>query len=154
MDSEIQSQFVYDSIIIKNIPFDYPEEGFVDKLFPQLGLVSPYAFNYHRDKNDRVFRGFAFANFKTADEAQIAVDKLNNYELGGRRLRVELKKKKLSAEEEQRQRLTRQSKGQVQSAQSTETMSMILEILNPALRPRIIYREPSIPIPQSGIMSI
>jgi RNA recognition motif-containing protein len=71
--------------------------------------VSPYAFNYHRNKSDRAFHGLAFANFNASHEAQAAVDLLNNYELDGRRLRVELKKR-LPAEEEQRQRLARQSR--------------------------------------------
>ena len=100
MDSETQSELIDTAIVIKNIPFSYPEEDFVSKLFPQLGLVPPYAFNYHRNKSDRAFHGLAFANFNTADEAQAAVDVLNNYELDRRRLRVELKKR-LPAEEEQ-----------------------------------------------------
>lgn len=97
------------AIVIKNIPFAYPEEDFLSRLFPQLGLVPPYAFNYHRNKSDRAFHGLAFANFNASHEAQAAVDILNNYELEGRRLRVELKKR-LPAEEEQRQRLARQSR--------------------------------------------
>lgn len=97
------------AIVIKNIPFGYPEEDFLSRLFPQLGLVPPYAFNYHRNKSDRAFHGLAFANFNASHEAQAAVDILNNYELEGRRLRVELKKR-LPAEEEQRQRLARQSR--------------------------------------------
>ena len=112
MDSDTQSELIDTAIVIKNIPFNYPEEDFVGKLFPQLGLVPPYAFNYHRNKSDRAFHGLAFANFNTANEAQAAVDGLNNYELDRRRLRVELKKR-LPAEEEQRQRLARQSKRQL-----------------------------------------
>jgi RNA recognition motif-containing protein len=122
-----------------------------------LGLVSPYAFNYHRNKSDHAFHGLAFANFNTADDAQTAVDKLNNYELDRRRLRVELKKR-LPAEEEQRQRLGRQSNQQLThqmtpsttAAQSVEARLTALDILNPALQPRIIYREPPTLIPQTG----
>jgi RNA recognition motif-containing protein len=166
MDSEIQSQFIDTAIAIKNIPFHYPEEDFVNKLFPQLGLVPPYAFNYHRNKSDRIFHGLAFANFNTSNATQAAVDALNNYELNGRRLRVELKKR-LSAEEEQRQRLARQSKQlthqiipplrclsqpmmeqRVQSSQSPE------HIGNPALRPYIVYQRPPTPTSQIGITSL
>ena len=170
MDPETQSELIDTAIVIKNIPFSYPEEDFVSKLFPQLGLVPPYAFNYHRNKSDRAFHGLAFANFNTAHEAQAAVDVLNNFELDRRRLRVELKKR-LPAEEEQRQRLARQSKRQlthqttppmgfqqqsmmgqeVQSPQPVEAMPMVLDILNPALRPRIVYRGPPTPTPQTGI---
>ena len=62
MDSETQSEIIDTAIVIKNIPFGYPEEDFVGKLFPSLGLVPPYAFNYHRNKSDRAFHGLAFAN--------------------------------------------------------------------------------------------
>src|SRR5271169_7152924 len=102
-ESQSSEQLIDTAIVIKNIPFAYPEEDFLNKLFPRLGLVPPYAFNYHRNKSDRAFHGLAFANFNTAHEAQAAVDVLNNYELDRRRLRVELKKK-LPAEEE-RQKL-------------------------------------------------
>jgi RNA recognition motif-containing protein len=153
MDSETPSEFIDTAIAIKNIPYNYPEKDFVYKLFPQFGLVSPHAFNYHRNNSGRSFRGLAFANFYTANDAKNAVDKLNYYELDGRQLRVELKRK-LPPEEEVRQRLTRQSRGQVQSAQPVNTMPMNLEILNPALRPRIIHRRPSTPILQTGNISI
>ena len=98
---------------------------------------------------------------------------LNNYELDRRRLRVELKKR-LPAEEEQRQRLARQSKRQLthqttppsgfhqqsimgqegQTTQTVDTMTMTLDTLNPALRPRIVYRGPPTPTPQTGNASI
>ena len=169
----MQSELIDTAIVIKNIPFSYPEEDFVGKLFPQLGLVPPYAFNYHRNRSDRAFHGLAFANFNTADDAQAAVDVLNNYELDRRRLRVELKKR-LPAEEEQRQRLARQSKRQltqqttpptgfqqpsimgqeVQSPQLVEAMPLVLDTLNPSLRPRIVYRGPPTPTPQTGNMPI
>jgi RNA recognition motif-containing protein len=172
MDPETQTELIDTAIVIKNIPFSYPEEDFVSILFPQLGLVPPYAFNYHRNKSDRAFHGLAFANFNTANEAQAAVDVLNNYELDRRRLRVELKKR-LPAEEEQRQRLARQSKRQlthqttppagfqlqpmmgqeVQSPQPVEAIPTGHD-LNPALRPRIVYQGPPTPTPQAGIAFI
>ena len=153
MDSETQSEVIDTAIAIKNIPYSYPEEDFVNKLFPQLGLISPYSFNYHRSKSDRGFRGLAFGNFHTANDAQNAVDKLNNYELDGRPLWVELKRR-LSPEEEERQRLARLSKRQVKSARPVEARSINLDILNPVLRPRIICRRPSTPILETGNISL
>jgi RNA recognition motif-containing protein len=166
MDLETQSEVIDTAIVIKNIPFAYPEEDFLNKLFSQLGLVPPHAFNYHRNKIDRVFHGLAFANFNTSNAAQAAIDVLNNYELEGRRLRVELKKR-LSAEEEQRQRLARQSKQQLalptrvlsqsmmeQKVQSSESLE---HIQNPALRPCIVYQRPptpTTPTTQTGITSL
>ena len=96
----------------KNIPFGFPEEDFKTQLFAQLRLVPPYAFNYHRNKSDGTFHGLAFANFNAPYEAQAAVDALNNFKLEGRRLRVEVKKR-LPMEEEERQRLARQSRRQL-----------------------------------------
>jgi RNA recognition motif-containing protein len=165
MDPDTQNELIDTAIVIKNIPFSYPEEDFVGKLFPQLRLVPPHAFNYHRNKSDRMFRGLAFANFNTANEAQAAIDGLNNYELYGRRLRVELKKR-LSAEEEQRQRLARQSKRQLahqttsstgfleQTIQSSQSMEDIPTNLNPALRPRIIHQEYSTPTSEIGVTTL
>jgi RNA recognition motif-containing protein len=156
--SESETDLIDTAIVIKNIPFGYPEEDFVNKLFPQLGLVPPYAFNYHRNKSDRAFHGLAFANFNAPHEAQAAVDTMNNYELDRRRLRVELKKR-LPAEEEQRQRLARQSRRQLpqtqispltQETQPAESMPMASDILDPQLRPRIVFREPQTPSPSTG----
>jgi RNA recognition motif-containing protein len=169
-------EIIETAIVIKNIPFSYPEDDFLQKLFPQLGLVPPYAFNYHRNKVDRAFHGLAFANFQNASEAQKAVDVLNNYELERRRLRVELKKK-LPAEEEQRQRLARQSRRQQLSTTATAGLGTAfgaltigsgggsagiqdvgydgapsaMDYLDPAIRPHIVYR-PTHTTPQSGRM--
>jgi RNA recognition motif-containing protein len=165
------TELIDTAIVIKNIPFGYHEEDFVNKLFPQLGLTPPYAFNYHRNKSDHAFHGLAFANFNASHEAQAAVDVLNNFELDRRRLRVELKKR-LPAEEEQRQRLARQSRRQIPNesipistdtsrtptatshSQPLESMPMSGDILDPLLRPRIVYQqEPSTPNPSTGMFS-
>ena len=112
------------AIVIKNIPFTYPEDSFLNKLFPDLNLTPPYAFNYHRNRTDGSFHGLAFANFTNPNEALEAVNVLNNFELERRRLRVELKKR-LSPEEEQRQRIERQARRQVQGQQVQQSPSQI-----------------------------
>jgi RNA recognition motif-containing protein len=149
-------EIIETAIVIKNIPFSYPEEDFLQKVFPHLGLVPPYAFNYHRNKDDGAFHGLAFANFQNANEAQKAVDVLNNYELGRRRLRVELKKK-LPAEEEQRQRLARQSRRQVLATATAglgvqelgfDPTALSMVNLDPSIR--IVYRHIE-STPQTGI---
>ena len=171
MAPEESTDIIDTAIVIKNIPFGYPEEGFVTTLFPQMGLIPPYAFNYHRNKSDRAFHGLAFANFNAPQEAQAAVDTLNNFELEGRRLRVELKKR-LPAEEEQRQRLARQSRRQLTQPSpivppvnvfgrttpvpiepQTQQLELPLasDILEPQLRPRIVFREATTPTPEAGI---
>lgn len=55
-----------------------------------MEVPAAYAFNYHFDNG--VFRGLAFANYRTPDEAEIVVNTINGLEIGGRKLRVEYKK--------------------------------------------------------------
>ena len=145
MDTEEQSELIDTAIVIKNIPYQYPEEDFINKLFPELRLVPPYVFNYHRNKSSPAFQGLAFANFNTSDDARAAVDKLNNFELERRRLRVELKRR-LPAGEEQRKRLAKRSNQQI-----TAQMN---DILDPALRPCVVYPGPPTPTPQTGTTNI
>lgn len=55
-----------------------------------MDVPAAYAFNYHFDNG--VFRGLAFANYRTAEETEIVVNTINGLEIGGRKLRVEYKK--------------------------------------------------------------
>jgi len=142
-DDVTANQLIATAIIIKNIPYSYPEGDFVTKLFPLLRLNFLYAFNYHRNKKDNSFHGLAFANFKSSTDAQAAIEALNNYELKGRILQVELKKR-LPVEENMKKELARQAKNQ-QSSQ------MFRDILNPLLRPVVVFLEPSTtPTVQNG----
>ena len=159
--SDSRSDLIDTAIVIKNIPFGYPEDDFLNKLLPELGLVLPYAFNYHRNRTDGAFRGLAFANFTHPHEAQAAVDVLNNYELEGRRLRVELKKR-LSAEEEQRKRLARQSRRsvapQMQFLSGTplagESIHLGGDFLDPQFKPRLVPREATSPTVPAGMNTV
>lgn len=58
----------------------------------------PYAFNYHFDQG--VFRGLAFANFRSGEEADAVVAALNGFDVSGRKLRVEYKKVLQAGEKE------------------------------------------------------
>lgn len=55
-----------------------------------MDVPAAYAFNYHFDNG--VFRGLAFANYRTSEETEIVVNTINGLEIGGRKLRVEYKK--------------------------------------------------------------
>lgn len=55
-----------------------------------MNIPTAYAFNYHFDNG--VFRGLAFANYKTPEETEIVVNAVNGLDIGGRKLRVEYKK--------------------------------------------------------------
>ena len=150
------------AIVIKNIPFQYPEDDFTTKLFPELGLVPPYAFNYHRNKTGRLFRGLAFANFNAPHEAQAAVDALNNFRLETRPLLVELKKRLPAADEEQRRPTRRYGQlwhensflttlqGGVRHGGVVEGQQAGFEALDPAVRPQIISLVPVVETPPTG----
>lgn len=55
-----------------------------------MNVPTAYALNYHFDNG--VFRGLAFANYKTPEEAEIVINTLNGLDISGRKLRVEYKK--------------------------------------------------------------
>lgn len=99
------------AIVIKNIPFAVKKEQLV-QLMTEMGLPLPYAFNYHFDNG--VFRGLAFANFTTPDETALVITALNNYELLGRKLRVEYKKMLPQAERDRIEERKRRERGQLQ----------------------------------------
>jgi len=67
-----------------------------------LDIPRPYAFNYHFDNG--VFRGLAFANYRTPEETDLVVSALNGYEVAGRKLRVEYKRVLPAAEREAKER--------------------------------------------------
>jgi len=115
--TESTDKIFNDSIIIKNIPLSYPEEDF-KQLFLQLGIPSPWSFNYHYTKEYGIFRGLAFANFRHPFGAQKAICVLNNYVLQGRKLVVELKKK-ISAEGEWQKMLARMENSSPALTEST-----------------------------------
>ncbi|KAL1917829.1 uncharacterized protein VTP21DRAFT_3663 [Calcarisporiella thermophila] len=84
-----QVEVIPTAIVIKNIPFSLKRDALLAYM-SQLDIPKPYAFNYHFDNG--VFRGLAFANFRTMDETAQVVQILNGCEVGGRKLRVEYKK--------------------------------------------------------------
>lgn len=63
-----------------------------------LSIPMPYAFNYHYDQGQ--FRGLAFANFRSPEEADAVVAALNGFDVSGRKLRVEYKKVLQAGEKE------------------------------------------------------
>lgn len=89
------------AIVIKNINFNLQKEDLL-RTIESLGAPLPYAFNYHMDQG--VFRGLAFANFRSPLEADAVVAALNGYDVGGRKLRVEYKKVLQAGEKERIER--------------------------------------------------
>lgn len=99
------------AIVIKNIPFNVRKEV-LQQLMAELQLPQPYAFNYHFDNG--VFRGLAFANFSSAEETRQVIAVLNQYDVHGRKLRVEYKKMLPEHERERIEREKRQKRGQLE----------------------------------------
>ncbi|CAG8558954.1 26509_t:CDS:2, partial [Racocetra persica] len=89
------------AIVIKNIPFSIKRDALLATL-NALDIPRPYAFNYHFDNG--VFRGLAFANYRTPEETDLVVSALNGYEVSGRKLRVEYKRVLPAAEREAKER--------------------------------------------------
>lgn len=77
------------AIVVKNIPFSVKKEQLL-QIIEELRIPMPYAFNYHFDQG--IFRGLAFANFRSSEEADAVVAALNGFDVAGRKLRVEYKK--------------------------------------------------------------
>ncbi|KAK9765017.1 Peptidyl-prolyl cis-trans isomerase pin4 [Basidiobolus ranarum] len=77
------------AVVIKNIPFSIKRDALL-KSMVELDIPKPYAFNYHYDNG--VFRGLAFANFKTPEETDYVISTLNGFDIGGRKLKVEYKR--------------------------------------------------------------
>ncbi|WAQ92160.1 hypothetical protein PtA15_16A66 [Puccinia triticina] len=94
---EAEDDIIPTAIVIKNIPFSVRREQLL-AIIEDLMIPLPYAFNYHFDNG--VFRGLAFANFRSASEADAAVAGLNGFDISGRKLRVEYKKVLQAGEKE------------------------------------------------------
>ncbi|KAG0263902.1 hypothetical protein BG011_007856 [Mortierella polycephala] len=88
------------AIVIKNIPFAVKRDALL-QILDGLDIPKPYAFNYHFDNG--IFRGLAFANYRTAEETDIVVNAVNGLDVSGRKLRVEFKKVMPAAEQEKRE---------------------------------------------------
>ncbi|KAL1835476.1 hypothetical protein VTK73DRAFT_5613 [Phialemonium thermophilum] len=105
------SDLIPTAIVIKNIPFNIRKETLTN-LMTDMCLPQPYAFNYHFDQG--VFRGLAFANFQSAEDTAIVIDKMNGLEVQGRKLRVEYKKMLPEHERERIEREKREKRGQLE----------------------------------------
>lgn len=92
--TDLENDIIPTAIIIKNIPLDW-KAGRVLHLMDRMKLPSPGALTFMYDifKN---FRGMAFANFASSEEAQHVIQKLNYQWVAGsgRPLNVQHKRKR------------------------------------------------------------
>ncbi len=96
-DLPIDDEVIPTAIVIKNIPFSIKRDQLLG-LMEELTIPMPYAFNYHFDQG--MFRGLAFANFRSPEEADAVVAALNGFDVSGRKLKVEYKKVLQAGEKE------------------------------------------------------
>ncbi len=78
-------------LYIGNLSFDVTEEQ-LRELFSQVGTIKEIALPMERGSNRP--RGFGFVVMSTPTEAQKAIDMLNEHELNGRRIVVNLARAK------------------------------------------------------------
>ncbi|KAJ1914809.1 Peptidyl-prolyl cis-trans isomerase pin4 [Tieghemiomyces parasiticus] len=84
------------AVVIKNIDFTIKREVLLQTI-AMMDIPMPYALNYHYEGG--LFRGLAFANFRTPEETMVVIAHLNGLDLAGRKLKVEYKRM-LSADAE------------------------------------------------------
>jgi RNA recognition motif-containing protein len=72
-------------LYVGNLPYDTGEQD-LQALFGEAGAVE--SVNVMRDMATGRARGFAFVEMASDEDAQKAIDKFNDYQLGGRNLTV------------------------------------------------------------------
>ncbi len=80
------------SVFVGNIPYEATEEKLRD-IFSQVGPVLSFKLIYDRESGRP--KGFAFCEYRDEETAMSAMGSLNGYEIGGRPLRVEVKKSRV-----------------------------------------------------------
>ncbi|KAI8900037.1 hypothetical protein BC833DRAFT_583420 [Globomyces pollinis-pini] len=74
------------TIFVGNIPYDMSETQLVD-IFSEVGTVTGFRLVFDRDTGKA--KGYGFCSFTDPETAASAVRNLNNYDVGGRQLRVD-----------------------------------------------------------------
>ncbi|KAI0306463.1 hypothetical protein B0F90DRAFT_1864238 [Multifurca ochricompacta] len=93
---EMRAQFT--NLYVKNIDQDVTQDEFVE-LFNKYGSVTSAVIQLDDDGRSK---GFGFVNFENHDQAQVAVDALNDFEYNGKKLFVSRAQKKAEREDELR----------------------------------------------------
>ncbi|KAK9366144.1 hypothetical protein V1509DRAFT_300561 [Lipomyces kononenkoae] len=124
------ADLIPNAIVIKSIPFAVSADEFLEIILA-AGVPRPYAFNYHIDDNGK-FRGLAFANFSTVDDARLALAVLNGYEIYKRKLRAEYKKMLPREERERIEKEKRMRRGQLEEQHRQHTQFAAMSEDRPA----------------------
>jgi RNA recognition motif-containing protein len=78
-------------LFVANLSWSVTEAD-LQGVFSEVGIVSHVQIIL--DRETQKSRGFGFVEMSTPEEAKLAIEKLNGYELGGRRLAVQEAKPK------------------------------------------------------------
>jgi multiple RNA-binding domain-containing protein 1 len=108
-DAQKQAAGKKTKIIIKNLPFEATKKD-VRALFGAYGQLRSVRVP---KKMDRATRGFAFADFASAKEAESAMDALRDTHLLGRRLVLDMAEEEAADAEEEIERMQKKVGGQV-----------------------------------------
>ncbi|TPX62296.1 hypothetical protein PhCBS80983_g00534 [Powellomyces hirtus] len=73
-------------VFVGNIPYDLTETQLID-IFKEVGPVVSFRLVFDRDTGKP--KGYGFCTFQDAETAASAVRNLNNYDVGGRQLRID-----------------------------------------------------------------
>jgi len=78
-------------LVLKNLPFHLKQDQLQDILL-NISTTVPQSINLHFD-NLGVFRGMAFVKYHRLDDAIFVYEALNGFDVSGRKVRVEYKRK-------------------------------------------------------------
>lgn len=78
-------------LVLKNLPFSLKQDQ-LQEILMAMNTTAPQSINLHFD-NMGVFRGMAFIKYRLLDDAIKVYEALNGYDVGGRKVRVEYKRK-------------------------------------------------------------
>jgi len=78
-------------LVLKNLPFSLKQDQ-LQEILMAVNTTAPQSINLHFD-NMGVFRGMAFIKYRLLDDAIKVFEALNGYDVGGRKVRVEYKRK-------------------------------------------------------------
>lgn len=90
----------FTNVYAKNLPKEVSEEKF-NEMFAKFGTITSFKLvTFEEEKKTN----YGFVNFSSAEEAKAAIDGLNNFEMGDKRLFVARAQKKAEREKELKER--------------------------------------------------
>jgi polyadenylate-binding protein len=90
----------FTNIYVKNLPADVKKAD-VDSAFAKFGSITSSMVSYDQEGKGR---GFGFINYETADQAKAAIDAMNGFDWGDKKLYVARHQSKQERERDLRQR--------------------------------------------------